>query len=181
MENRYGYLVKRFIACMSDLYIAGVLSALIGSFINQVLYGKLDVNFFQNPDKTPIVIISMGISYLILFIIIPLSRKKHQTLMQKFLKLELVTIDEQKVDVKTTILRFIIGCLLIEGYLYPLVTTVYAFISKKLFNDFSFSNGLSYILIIVAISSMFAAIRDKQHNRMFHDYIFKTKVIEERK
>lgn len=177
MKNRGGYLVKRVFAFGFDFYLTGILAALFGSFINQILTGKLDVMYAQEVSKLPIVLFATLIATIITYVIIPLLNVRNQTIMQKVLKLAVVDEHHQKPSFKRHLLRFLTA-LILEGWFYQFSSIFYAYISILVFKSYLFRDVSGYILIVSGIFSLVVAFKDKENSRLFHDIISKTKVIE---
>ncbi len=176
-KSRGGYLIKRVFAYGIDWYFTTVIANIISALFNALIFKEsLPINP-TDPNKVLWFILACFIASLFTYVYIPLKRKNNQTIMQKVLQLEVVAIDGEKLSVKNYLIRFFVGCLMMESALYIFSAQLTGYILYLIF-PIKIQTYISYGLVAVALSSLVFAFIDKKNTQTFHDKISDSKVID---
>ena len=181
--SRGGYFVKRGLAFIVDWYISTVLiNFAIGITSGFFSEGITIVESFADYTlgQTFIMVLVVFLVSLFYYVYVPLKVWRGQTLMLHVLQLKVMSIDGQELDLKHTLLRFCVGCLILEGAFYSCTTISIDALITKFFVE---NADLVYTLIggplmIASIVSLFTCFLDKEHSRLFHDRLAKSEVID---
>ena len=181
--SRSGYFVKRGLAFIVDWYISTVLiNFAIGITSGFFSEGITIVESFSEYTlgQTFIMVLVVFLVSLFYYVYVPLKIWRGQTLMLHVLQLKVMGIDGQELDLKHTLLRFCVGCLIVEGAFYSCTTITIDAIITKFFIE---NADLVYTLIggplmIISVVSLLSSFIDKEHSRLFHDRIAKSEVID---
>lgn len=109
------------------------------------------------------------------YVVVPWKIYPGQTCGKRAMGFKVVKLDGSDVDLKTLIIRQIVGIIIIEGALYNISGIVHSLIS--LIVNLNLVQWLLYIGLVVSAISSFLALK-MSSQRMIHDYLAKTKVIE---
>ncbi|MFV0379448.1 MAG: RDD family protein [Anaerorhabdus sp.] len=168
-NKRFSYLARRCFAFMLDWY----LSAVFANIISMIFYSILKLD-----NQNIIILISMIISSIIYFIIIPSYLWSGQTPMQRAMQIKVVDNNLNDVSLKTFFIRYLY-CLIFEGTLYLMTSTlVFTILSTFNTNTKMIDNVIGTFLFISTILSLMYAFKDKKNTQCFHDILTKTKVID---
>lgn len=172
---------KRFVAFAVD-WVLGYLCFVLPVAIIWLYHTKDAGNLVTNVATVGLKLGwgSAGLAFLlsliiaiIYFVVYPLKHNG-QTPGKKFMGLKIVKTDDSAVDLKTLIMRQILGVFLIEGY-FCMISEM----ARQLFILAGFQTAflvLSVIAVMVSGISAFLCVKFESH-RMIHDYIAGTKVI----
>lgn len=183
-KSRVGYFIRRGLAFGIDYLIVNRVSVMVTALV----YGLMnhgEVVVLTDLSDVPLVqcfviLLSILAVTMLYFVYVPLKVWKGQTLMQHVFQLKVVGMDGTEVDVKTFLLRFIIGCLLLEGTFYYFTSVL----KNILITRFLYSNPdtmdwlLSGPILVISVFSMISSLFDKKQNRTLHDRLFHTEVID---
>ena len=97
-----------------------------------------------------------------------------QTFGKRLLSIKVVKMDGNDLDIKTMIIREIIGVILIEGVMFTVSTYFHEIVAMLM--HIPYSNYIAYAFTAVLVVSIIMAII-KPEKRMIHDYLAGTKVI----
>ncbi|WP_308687892.1 RDD family protein [Streptococcus oralis] len=170
-------MTRRVIAYLLDWYLGAMLTALPIGILSQKLYGNmLHQDLSTLPEPYGIICGGIGmIGGLFYYIVIPLGRCKGQTLGKRITRLKVIKKDGGDVDLKTILLRQLLGSIILEGSLYTVSYIGYQII--QLSTGLQMVTGLSTISLGIGILSALLATFHKNHQAL-HDIIARTKVIE---
>ena len=181
--SRGGYLLKRVLAFIVDWYLSSVLCNLAISLAQGLLNSEItvvkDLSVFTLPQAL-IVLMFVLITTLFYYVYIPVKVWKGQTPMMHVLQLKIVGLDGHELSLKEHLLRFGVGCLILEGGFYFFTTlsidiiATYFFANYKEFVDVILGGPLQ---ILTVVSVAFGAF-DRKHTQLFHDRISKSEVID---
>lgn len=173
MRN-FGYLVRRFFAFGGDWYISSILiNMLANGFFHLFGEGEHAIYF-------GLIISSLIISYLY-FVYLPLRFFNGSTFVMRFMVLKVVDENGNKPSTKQMIIRYFIGCLLIEGAFYiPSVNIRSALVITTFTGLSPYVRYIDMALMAVAVVSVIVAATDYKSGlfRMFHDRVSHTKVVD---
>ncbi|MDY6062842.1 MAG: RDD family protein [Erysipelotrichaceae bacterium] len=178
-NQRLSYLGRRTFAFIVDWYINGIIASGLTALLNSLIYKQDQIFHLQqvlNSPKKWLVIIGLLISSIITFVVIP--SKSGQTIMQRVLKIKVVDQNNNVPAITTLIIRFFIGCLILESALYTLSSDLWVILLTKIFGYKTMINIIGYLLYGIAALSLILALKDKKETKTFHDRISKTKVID---
>lgn len=165
--NTYGYFAKRILAFLFDLYFSSVMGNAIYNLMIEFKVMDIKIAFY----------LSLCVSTLLWFLLIPLMRKKTQTIGQRFMRLKVVTLEGGKVSLINYMKRLFLGCFVLEWSFYVLSVNLMDY----LFNWIGV--GKDMLLYVVSPFLLFStlavlyALKSKQHQTL-HDVIAHTKVVE---
>lgn len=122
--------------------------------------------------------LALAVVFAIVYYVVYPLKKQGQSFGKNFMDIKIVKVNGDPVDMKTMIIRQIIGIFLIEGFIYG--------ISDLMRQVFSISGFplvaivLTGIAVIISAISLFLGLRFQSH-RMLHDYLANTKVVPAKK
>lgn len=174
---------KRFVAYVIDWFL-GSLFTMLPMCILWMMWTK----DMETMSRANVLLIASNVGYmqaylaggvsvlfaLFYYVIVPWRIYPGQTVGKRAMGFKIVKLDESDVDLKTLILRQIIGIIIIEGGLYNVSGILHSLISLAL--NLNLVQWLLYIGLGISILSAFLALK-MSSQRMFHDYLAKTKVI----
>lgn len=174
---------KRFVAYVIDWFL-GSLFTMLPMCILWMMWTK----DMETMSRANVFLIAGNVGYmqayiaggvsvlfaLFYYVIVPWRIYPGQTVGKRAMGFKIVKLDESDVDLKTLILRQIIGIIIIEGGLYNVSGILHSMISLAL--NLNLVQWLLYIGLGISILSAFLALK-MSSQRMFHDYLAKTKVI----
>ena len=176
-KSRSGYLVKRVFAYGIDWYFTAVIANIISVLFNSLIFKESLPIKPTDQSKILWFILACFIASLFTYVYIPLKRKSNQTIMQKVLQLEVVSINGEKLSLKNHLIRFFVGCFIVESALYICSAQFTSYILYLIF-PLQIQTYISYLLVAISIGSMIFAFADKKNNQTFHDKISNSKVID---
>lgn len=180
--GRGGYFIRRVLAFGIDWYLSGVLAniaiSLCYGFFNQ---GQIEVQYSldgMTSSQSWILMAVLFLIFLFYFVWVPCKVWVGQTPAQRMLQIKVFHNDRSDVTIKTMLLRFVIGCLLLEGTFYFFTSTLKTLlITKYLPLDTGMMDMLlSGPVAIICVLSLLLALKDKERSRMIHDRISHTHV-----
>lgn len=173
---------KRFFAYVIDWFLGSLVTMLPICFL--WMYWTKDMNQMPNAN---VLLIAGNIGYtqaylagllsvvfgLFYYVYVPWKLFPGQTCGKRAMGFRIKRIDEKRLDLKTLIIRQVIGIVIIEGSLYNLSGVLHSILS--LATNVNFVNLLMYVGLAISVLSGFLSLRCESH-RMLHDYIGKTMV-----
>ena len=170
-------MTKRCVAYLLDWYLGAMLVSLPTGMVSQKIYGNMlhqNLLTLQKPYGLICGILGL-VCAMFYYIAVPLGKNKGQTLGKRIMKLKIVKENGQDVDLKTILLRQLVGIILIEGSLYSASAILHQII--QLSTGFRIVVPLMIIGLVIGVASaLFVAFHPK--HRAFHDLIAHTKVVE---
>lgn len=167
--------VRRLISYGIDWYVTSLLVMTPVALLYGIETGKkamiIDISLLSLPYATIAFIIGL---IFCLYYLVYYPLKSGQTIGKKITSLKIIKIDGSKIDLKTLMLREILGVIVIEGVMYTISTYSHQIIA--MFLHMTYSNYISYVFMAILFVSIILALI-KPEKRMIHDYIAKTKVI----
>lgn len=181
-SSRGGYFIRRVLAFGIDWYLSGVLAniaiSLCYGFFNQ---GQIEAQYNLNGMTSTQAWILMAVLFLIFlfyYVWVPCRIWIGQTPAQRMLQIKVFHDDHSEVTFKTMLIRFVLGCLVLEGTFYFFTSTFKTLLITKYL---PFDTGMMDMLLsgpvaIICVLSLLLALRDKDQSRMIHDRISHTHV-----
>jgi len=169
-------LSRRFISYLIDWYVGALATALPISMIAKKLTGTmLNQNIMEFEAPYGLIGGVLGlICAFIYFVIVPLKDGQGQTLGKRICKIRIVKDNDENVELKTLLLRQVLGLIIVEGSLVS-ASAIWHQIATML-TGFNFVAPLMYIgIVVTGVSALLVAF--KKDHRAIHDYIGKTKVV----
>jgi len=167
--------IKRLAAYAIDWYITSLLVMAPVALLYSVETGKkalaIDIGLLSLPYAGIAFVIGFILS---VFYLVYKPLKTGQTLGKKALSIKIVKMDGKDVDLKTMLIREIIGVIVIEGVMFTISTYFHEMIAMIM--HLPYSNYVAYAFMAVLVVSIIIAII-KPEKRMIHDYLAGTKVI----
>lgn len=90
------------------------------------------------------------------------------------MSIKIVKMNGNDIDLKTMVIRQIVGIVLIEGVMFTVSTYFHEIVAMLI--RIPYSNYIAYVFTAVLVVSIIIAII-KPEKRMIHDYLAGTKVI----
>ena len=177
-DKKSSIKLKRFIAALVDWYLASVIAGIPVLLIYSIESG--DPNIAKSLSYmslkwgliSGLLAVLLGIAY---YVLVPIYWKNGQTLGKRLVGIKVTNIDGSNVNIKNLCSREILGAIIIEGGI--ICSSEYIRQMLALLSNINVYSVLSLIATIVTGVSIILLFRSKD-NRMIHDYIAKTKVIE---
>lgn len=174
---------KRFVAYVIDWFL-GSLFTMLPMCILWMMWTK-DMDTMA---RTNVLLIAGHVGYaqaylaggvsilfaLFYYVVVPWRIYPGQTVGKRAMGFKVVKLDETDVDLKTLVIREVLGIIIIEGGLYNVSGIIHSMISLAL--NLNLGQWLLYIGLGISIVSAFLALK-MSSQRMLHDYLAKTKVI----
>ena len=182
-KSRTGYFVKRAVAFMLDWYFSSVLANLAIS-LGQTIFGY-EISIVKDLGSFPVHVSLTLLGFIFLttffyYMYVPMKVWKGQTLAMRAMQIKAVGLDGSELTWKQLSIRFLVGCLLVEGTLYSFTTIALNYIMTLIPG-----NAGQYIDVIIGgimgISSLLSVgfcLYDRKHSQLFHDKLAKTEVID---
>ena len=170
-------MTKRFVAYLLDWYLGAMVTSLPIGIVSQKIYGNMlhqNLLTFQRPYGLICGVLGF-ICALLYYIVVPLGKNKGQTLGKRMMKLKIVKENGQDVDIKTMLLRQLVGIILVEGSLYTATAILHQIV--QLSTGFRIVVPLMIFGLVIGIASALLVAFHPKHSA-FHDLIAKTKVVE---
>ena len=172
---------KRFFAYLLDYYLGLLLCSLpivlANGIINQSEKMQMNLFFFS---KQPALFYSMAVVSLLLgyyyYIHIPLKVWKGQTVAKRLFHFKIVKKDGDEVDVKTLVLRYVVGFTIVEGSLISCSSILRQTITYM--TNINLVDPLMKIGTYVSLASCMLVFVTK-NRQMIHDFIAGTMVTDE--
>lgn len=172
---------KRFFAYLLDYYLGLLLCSLpivlANGIINQSEKMQMNLFFFDNQPMLLyfVAIVSLLLGYYY-YIHIPLKVWKGQTVAKRLFHFKIVKKDGNEVDLKTLILRYVVGFTIVEGSLIScssILRQLLTYVTK-----INFVDSLMQIGTYVSLASCLLVFVTK-NRKMLHDFIAGTIVTDE--
>ncbi|MBP2016092.1 RDD family protein [Anaerococcus degeneri] len=174
------YFIKRVFAYIIDWYISAVLLNLTIrlSLIFTGLGDEYGAIVTRNNKADAIIIAMSLIIAFIYYVLIPYTSKSTATLMNKVMKLEIVSMDGSKPSLMTLTKRYFLGCFLLQGILYSpfntIIQTIFQHINHSGTKTFDIILA-SAMTLIIAYSS-YISLKDKTTHQTIQDKVSNTYV-----
>jgi len=174
-------LGKRLIAYLIDWFLGGIIggfpAVLIFALVTDSsdMFGSLyDLPALDYPTYWSYIIgISCLVVGLIYYVYIPLKKYPGQTLGKKIMKIKIMRVDGDPLNLKTLIIRQVIGLMLLEGT--AVVVSIYLWQMLTLATKFYIENYSTIVTYaITLLSTILVYITPSR--RSIHDYMAKTRV-----
>lgn len=163
-------LVRRFIAYLIDWYICGLVTAFPIAIFSQKIFGNMKVQSLLKYDVK--IGIIAGVLALITttfyLVIVPKYIYSGQTIGKKLCKIKIIRQDGQAADLKTLLIRELVGAIVIEGSIYTGSTILHQVI--YLTTGLDVIKPLLYGGMAVSITSAILVLITK-NKFAIHDYI----------
>lgn len=177
-EKKDSIKLKRFIATVVDWYLASVVTGIPILLIYSIESG--DPNIAKSLSYmslkwgiiSGILAVLLGIAY---YVLIPIYWKNGQTLGKRLVGIKVTNMDGSNVNIKNLCSREILGAIIIEGGI--VCSSEYIRQMLALLSNINVYSILSLVATVVTGISIILLFKSKD-NRMIHDYIAKTKVVE---
>lgn len=170
--------IRRIIAYAIDWYVCGMLAGLPLNLMYISCYGDELVQIpqllsvFEGPLRyiTGLLCLAASLFYLVF---VPAKIWPGQTLGKKICGIVICDEKLQPADIKTLLIRQVLGALLLEGSVFTATNYLVQMISMGIgFNLMEFHNNLG--LAVTAMSALLMLFGPKR--KAFHDYLAKTQV-----
>ncbi|MDO4467797.1 MAG: RDD family protein [Bacillota bacterium] len=174
---------KRFSAYLIDWFLGSLCTTfplcLIWMFNTHDMENMAKVNLFQlwNSTSLSITVIAGILSIfcaLFYYVWIPYKIYPGQTVGKRTMNIKIVKLDNTVLDLKTLIIRQVVGIVVLEGTLYNVSTLWHDLLS--IVTGLNFTGILMYQGLICSILSIALCMLSNSH-RMIHDRLAKTKVM----
>ena len=172
MRN-FGYLVRRFFAFGGDWYISSVLINLLANGFSHLIPGDNGIYY-------GLILSSLIISY-VYFVYLPLRFFNGSTFIMRFMVLKVVDSNEQLPSNKQMVIRYFVGCLILEGAFYiPSVNIRSCLIIAVLPFSAPIVKYIDICFMVLSLGSMVLAATDYKSGlfRTLHDRVSHTKVVD---
>lgn len=175
---------KRFFAYVIDWFVGSLCTMLPMCMLWMTLTKDLEtmssVNVFILASKCGYSQAYLGgllsvVFALFYYVIVPWKIYPGQTVGKRTMGFKVVKLDGSDVDLKTLIVREVLGIMVIEGALYNVSGILHSLISLMI--GLYLVQWLLYIGMAISVISAFLALK-LPSQRMIHDYLAKTKVVE---
>lgn len=175
-------VMNRAYAYMIDWAIGGIVTGFPGVLLYAAVTGRSDMytEIYAFPSlgyssgwAYLSCLLSMA-AYLIYFVAVPLRVWPGQTLGKKWMKLQIVRTDGSLPDLKSLLMRQVVGLVLLEGS--ATIMTRYLRQAATLASRFYLDGPVLVIGYVITMSSILLALSTPSH-RAVHDYISDTRVI----
>lgn len=167
--------IKRLAAYAIDWYITSLLVMAPVALLYSIETGKkalaIDISLLSLPYANIAFVIGLILS---VYYLVYSPLKTGQTLGKKALSIKVVKMDGNDIDLKTMLIREIVGVILIEGVMFTVSTYFHEIMAMMM--NIPYSNYVAYAFMAVLVVSIIIAII-KPEKRMIHDYLAGTKVI----
>lgn len=167
--------IKRLAAYAIDWYITSLLVMAPVALLYSIETGKkalaIDISLLSLPYANIAFVIGLILS---VYYLVYSPLKTGQTLGKKALSIKVVKMDGNDIDLKTMLIREIVGVILIEGVMFTVSTYFHEIMAIMM--NIPYSNYVAYAFMAVLVVSIIIAII-KPEKRMIHDYLAGTKVI----
>lgn len=174
-SNSFLFLLRRLLAYAIDWYLCAVIM-ISGNALYMHLKG-IDVTYYMTLEKysnnDAIIVLLIMLLIHLAYYVFTTRVLDGQTVGKKICKIKLVSNDDSNVKLIQLLFREIVGVIIIEGYFSPFSSYFRTFLGMY-FDDIMLLIGGWYA---VAAASLVIA-RFTKYNRMIHDLIGGTKVIE---
>ncbi|MCD7840818.1 MAG: RDD family protein [Erysipelotrichaceae bacterium] len=171
----------RFIAYLLDWAIGGIITGLPAVFIYGGVTGRSDMfsDLYVFPSLgfgeywSYIAGVLCIVTFIIYFIYIPYKVYPGQTLGKRIMKIKILRVDEKPLDIKTLIVRHIIGLALLESTATVVANYIRQMITLLLKFDFEYYLAIIGMLITIISTIM---VYNTPSRRAIHDYLAHTRV-----
>lgn len=178
MQNKILDRLRRLLGYLIDWYIISVfLNVVLAIYTLKtegVIFPNILLDYFDIGQAVPL----LGLLVLVDFIyfgVIPVYLTNGQTLGKKLMKLRVVTRDDRPLSIYNALFRHVFGFVIIAGAYSPISNYFRSML--LLLVDESVVKTIVYISVATGFISAVPMLFDKE-NRMLHDIIGKTKVIQ---
>lgn len=167
--------IRRLIGYGIDWYLTSLLVMAPVALLYGIETGKKAITIDISLLSLPYALAAFVIGFLLCMLyLVYYPLKNGQTIGKKVTSIKIIKMDGKDVDLKTLLLREVIGVILVEGVMYTISTYSHQIIAMSM--HMNYSNYLAYGFMAILIVSIVLAFT-KPEKRMIHDYIAGTKVI----
>lgn len=173
---------KRFVAFAVDWFVGYLCFAAPIAFIwkNQVpgsddLVTNINVLATKLGPMYGYIAVALALLIAIIYYVVLPWRMNGQTPGKRLMGIKIVKVNDEPVDLKTLIMRQVVGIMIVEGYVYSI---------SEMMRQLMGIADLKYMYIFFSAAavvltglSIFISVKFDSH-RMLHDYIAKTKVVD---
>ena len=164
----FGYFVRRMLAFGVDWYIRSVLINMLANGLEKVT-GNIYIGL----------VLSCLIISFIYYVLIPFKVWKGQTLMLRAMQLKAVDYDNNDVSFKSLFIRYFVGCFILEGAFYIASTDIRSVLALTVLKDIPvLSQAINIVILAISILSIVVSLFDRNDHRLIHDYLARTRVID---
>lgn len=166
---------KRLVAYVIDWYVTSLFVMAPVALLYSIETGKkalaIDISLLSLPYACVSFVIGLVLS---IYYLVYSPLKTGQTLGKKVMSIKIVKMNGNDIDLKTMVIRQIVGIVLIEGVMFTVSTYFHEIVAMLI--RIPYSNYIAYVFTAVLVVSIIIAII-KPEKRMIHDYLAGTKVI----
>lgn len=166
---------KRLVAYVIDWYVTSLFVMAPVALLYSIETGKkalaIDISLLSLPYACVSFVIGLVLS---IYYLVYSPLKTGQTLGKRAMSIKIVKMNGNDIDLKTMVIRQIVGIVLIEGVMFTVSTYFHEIVAMLI--RIPYSNYIAYVFTAVLVVSIIIAII-KPEKRMIHDYLAGTKVI----
>lgn len=166
---------KRLVAYVIDWYVTSLFVMVPVALLYSIETGKkalaIDISLLSLPYACVSFVIGLVLS---IYYLVYSPLKTGQTLGKRAMSIKIVKMNGNDIDLKTMVIRQIVGIVLIEGVMFTVSTYFHEIVAMLI--RIPYSNYIAYVFTAVLVVSIIIAII-KPEKRMIHDYLAGTKVI----
>lgn len=166
---------KRLVAYVIDWYVTSLFVMAPVALLYSIETGKkalaIDISLLSLPYACVSFVIGLVLS---IYYLVYSPLKTGQTIGKRAMSIKIVKMNGNDIDLKTMVIRQIVGIVLIEGVMFTVSTYFHEIVAMLI--RIPYSNYIAYVFTAVLVVSIIIAII-KPEKRMIHDYLAGTKVI----
>ena len=169
-------LGRRFGSYLIDWYVGGLCTTLPISLASQKIYKTMThQNLLGFAEPIGLIVGFLALSLAIFyFVIVPTYIYPGQTLGKKWVGLKIVKTNDQKIDLKTLIIRQVVGLLILESSFMSASSVWQQLV--ELITNIKIIVPVTYVGAVLGVVTLLLTVFTKE-NRALHDYLARTKVV----